>query len=274
MKAFALGLVIAVVLARSGAAHEADLAYAGGDFEAARRLGREAQTAEGSSLACEAGLVLGSYFEAGEGRVRTLHAAIRDCADAIETGTSGAGAYVNYAIGVAFEAKRRRDPALAAEARKLFLDAVGRFPDSGFAHAGLAGWHWNVARQAGLGRIALGASRDEARREFSIAIALDPDNLALRYEYLRFLVAGDRKERRGALEAAAGLAALAPRDAFDGLLLKRAETLAAALAGSGQDVDAALAATEPFPGLRGEAPHIKFNPPFGARFPARPPQGG
>jgi hypothetical protein len=275
MKAPALSLTLAACLLHSAAAHAADAvgAFASGDFAAARMAGRAAGSAKGMSLACEAGLVLGSYLEKGEARIRTLHGAIEDCAQAIRSGGAGVGPYVNYAIGFGFEAKRLHSVSAASASKKLFAEAVARFPDNGFAHAALAGWHSNVTRQAGLGRIALGASRDEARRGFATAVSLDPENPVIRFEQLRFLAAGDRKDRSAAADTAAVIATMKPRDAFDALILEKTKLLAAALSRGEKDIDAAIAATEPFAGVRGEAPHLKFEPPFRASFPPSRQQG-
>lgn len=271
MKCLFCCFLVSVFFAQSAA--DAAGAFAAGDFAAARQAGESAGTAEGYSLACEAGLVLGSYFEAGEARIRTLHRAINDCAQAIRSGDAGAGAYVNYAIGVGFEAKRLHSVGAALNTRKLFTEAVMRFPDTGFAQAALAGWHSNVTREAGIGRVALGASREEARRRFAIAISLDPGNPVIRFEQLRFLAAGGREDRRAAVETAAVMAAMKPQGAFEAFVLERARALSASLAANERDVDAAITATEPFEGVRGEAPQLKFKAPFEAHFPARPAQG-
>ena len=270
MKAPALALFLILTLLQSPAARAADAvgAFAAGDFAAARTAGRAAGDAEGLALACEAGLVLGSYIEKGEARVRSLHGAIEDCAKVIEAGGAGVGPYVKYAIGFGFEAKRLHSVGGATASKKLFADAVARFPDSGFARAALAGWHANVTRQAGIGRIALGASRDEARRGFMTAARLDSDNPVILFEQLRFLAAGDRQDRLAAIDVAAQLARLSPRDAFETLILEKAAPLGAALSGREKDLDAALDAAEPFAGVRGEAPGLKFEPPFRTSFPS------
>lgn len=264
MKVAILGFCAAVA-----AYHAASAAsYSPSEFAAARTAGRNAETAEGFTRACEAGLVLGSYFEQGEARILTLHGAIEDCARAIMSGDAGVDAYVSYAIGFGFEAKRLHNAGAATDSRKLFMDAVARFPDSGFAHAALAGWHSNVTREAGLGRVALGASRSDARRHFAIAIDLDPENLIIRFEQLRFLAAGDRKERRAAVDAAAHMSKMNARVGIEAFMLEKAQALAAALPAGEKAIDAALGATEPFAGVRGAAPAVKFAPPFRARFPA------
>ncbi|MBY0422452.1 MAG: hypothetical protein K2Q06_09120, partial [Parvularculaceae bacterium] len=143
--------VALVSLSASAAATQSSIeAFRAGDYLAARGLGRSENDAPGRSIACRAGLVQGSYFETGATRVETLHGAIKDCADAIATGGAAVDAYVNYAIGLAFEAKRNHSPGLAGDARKLLEAAVSKFPESGFARGALAGWHAQVAAQGVL----------------------------------------------------------------------------------------------------------------------------
>ncbi|HBS35416.1 MAG TPA: hypothetical protein DEA50_10125 [Parvularcula sp.] len=272
MRAPAIFLVVMMVFAACRAAAAADAgagAYADGDFAAARALGRAAMTAEGAARACEAGLVIGSFFERGETRVKSLHAALDDCARAIEAGDGDVAPYLSYAVGLAFEAKRLRSRAAALRARRFFAETLSRFPDSGLAHAGLAGWHSNVSREAGLVRVALGASRAEAARGFSAALRLDPDNIAINYEYLRFLAGGAAADRRQAAAVAAKIAAAAaPDDALGRLLIERAAIIARALGGSRYEIEAALTATEPFEGVAREAPALAYMPPFRSGFPS------
>lgn len=269
LAAFALCASSFVVCNTASAAESAE-AFVAGDYAAARAAGRAEATAEGLSVACRAGLVLGSWIETGAARVATLHGAIDDCATAIRDGGAGVDAYVNYAIGLAFEAKRVHSPGLAGDTRKLLEAAVARFPDSGFAHGALGGWHAQVAAQGFLARTALGASRDEARKNFDIALKLDPDNVPLRYEYLRFLALGGRAERTDGARVAADIAARKPQDAFGKLVQEKAARLGAALASrekSDKAVEAALRATESFAGFEGEAADARYAAPF-SMFPA------
>lgn len=245
---------------------EAEAAYERGAFDEARVLGRAAGTPDKLALACEAGLILGSYLEDAQHRVASLHDAIMDCAAAIDSGEAEVGAYVNYAIGVAIEAKRLRSPGRATDARRLFDEAIAKFPESGFAHGALAGWHSNVSREGALAKIALGASRADARRGFKRALALDPTNAAIRYEYLRFLAAGDREDRERAMALGDELLSAAPRDAFERLLLDRAALVREALNGPKKALEATLTATEPYSGVEGERAHHAFSPPFGESF--------
>lgn len=264
--AFAAAL-LAVPAAHASSAWEA--AFKSGDYAAAREAGRAEASAEGYSVACQAGLVIGSYYEAGPQRVSTLHGAIKDCATAIKSGKAHVDAYVNYAIGVAFEAKRVHSPRLAGDAKDLLQESVERFPRSGFARGALAGWHANVADQGVLARTALGASRDAAREGFADALALDPKNVALNYEYLRFLALGGKAERAEGTALAAKIQSMPQDGAFQKLLAERAAEIGAALrTGSAKSAAAALKATEPFAAVQGEPSPEAFEAPFSDEFPS------
>lgn len=246
-------------------------AFVAGDYAAARDLGREEGDAAGLSVACRAGLVIGSYAETGAARVDTLHGAIDDCASAIKAGNAKVDAYVNYAIGLAFEAKRVHSPSLAGETRKLLEASVERFPDSGFARAALGGWHAQVAAQGFMARTVLGASRDEAKKNFDAAMRLDPDNVSVRYEYLRYLAVGGRGDRAEGVRVAAAIARMPTKGAFERLVQEHAARVGQAIGVRGKAGEAALAAamaaTESFAGVEGEGAGVRFAAPLNA-FPA------
>lgn len=261
--------VAAALFGAGGAQASSSDAFAAGDFAAARDAGRAEATPEGLSLACQAGLVIGSYFETGAPRVATLHGAIKDCADAIVTGKAHVDAYVNYAIGLAFEAKRIFSPRIAGDAKDLLQESVALFPESGFARGALAGWHAGVVQQGVLARTALGASREAARDGFDVALKLDPKNVALNYEYLRFLAVGGKAERAKGAAVAKSIQSLPQPGAFQKLLAERAARIGAVLqSGSAKDANAVLKATEPFATVQGESAPEKFEPPFTDAFPS------
>lgn len=248
-------------------------AFARGDFAAARSLGQRAGTAEGSSLACKSGLVLASYFETATARVQALHEAIGDCAAAIEAGAATADVYVDYAVGLAFESRRTSNPKYAAGAKRLLGETIARFPRSAFAHGALGGWHAAVARRGRLARIALGASRDEARKEFLIALRLDPGDIAITSEYVRFLAGGNRKDRLRAAAIAAEALTSKPKDAFEALLLDRIQKLAQTLEKSPSEIDGAIETFGPFAGIAGEKSRSALDAPFIESFPDGTDQG-
>lgn len=242
--------------------------FAAGEFADARTKGRQANDAAGLEIACHAGLVLGSYVEQSPERILTLYGAIDDCAAAINTGKANAKSYVNYAIGIALEAKRRTNLSLAKQSKRLLSAAVERFPADSFALGALGGWHANVASEGAVARAVLKASRSAARESFLKAREIDPTSMPLQYEELRFLASGDEEDRTKALALATSLLATPPQSALDRLLLDRARSIQAALrSGDARAVDQRLKETEPFAGLAGESAPTKFNPPFADAFP-------
>lgn len=265
LKRIAPGVFALVIVGASGAAAggAGRAEFAAGDFQAARDGGRADGAAEGLAIACQAGLVIGSYLEPPDAAVLSLHGALNDCARAIEAGSGGPDAYVNYAIGLSFEAKRLRSRRLAANARRLMEDAARRFPQSGYARGALGGWHASVSEQGLLARSVLGASRDSARRAFAEALRLEPKNFAVNYQYVRFLAAGDERDRAEAATAAQRVTALSPEGRFEAMLAERARIIAAALAsGDVKATAAALEESEPFNGVE----KSKAAPPAEARF--------
>ncbi len=243
-----------------------------GDFSAARAAGRSTGGGGGFALACQAGLVIGSYLETGEEAVAALHGAIEDCARAIELDAARVDAFVNYAIAVAFEAKRLNSRQLAAASRRLMEGALDRFPQSAFAHAALAGWHASVSDQGFFAQAALGGSRDKAAAEFDEAVRLEPQNFAVNYQRLRFLAAGGKHDRAQAALLAASLARdFPPANKFEELLRERAMIIAAAVESeSASSASDALKETEPFYRIEKERASQPFDFPYLTRFPDAP----
>ncbi|MEQ8934400.1 MAG: hypothetical protein RIE56_01245 [Amphiplicatus sp.] len=269
----ALLQVAAACLSASAAAQDPGRdAFDAGDFAGARAAGRSAGTGSGFSLACQAGLVIGSYIETDEEAVASLHGAIDDCARAIAMDRSRIDAFVNYAIAVAFEAKRLNNRKLAGASRRLMEEALARFPQSAFAHAALAGWHASVSDQGFFAQTALGASRDRAAAEFGEALRLEPTNFAVIYQHLRFLAAGGKKDRAEAVATAAYLAHESPpKSRFEQMLRERAAVIAAAIeSGGASSADEALKTTEPFYRIEQAHAGAPFDFPYLAQFPDAP----
>jgi hypothetical protein len=80
-----------------------------------------------------------------------------------------------------------------------------------------------------MARMFLGGSRKKAQAHFDKAVALMPGDVGVRFEYVKFLAIGDRKERARAVEEIEALQALTPFDAFDRLLQARAKAIGEAL---------------------------------------------
>lgn len=235
--------------------------FAAGDFDAARRIAHDAGSGEALALACQAGLIIGGYLETGEPAVVSLHDAISDCANSIKSRANRPDAYINYAIGISFEAKRLHSRSDAALAKNLMEAAIERFPNSGFAHTALATWNAEVSNRSFFARALLGASEDRAQREFALALTLDGDNYAINYQWFRYLAAHGRKNHAEAEAAAMRLLEeLQPKDQFEKLLRERARIIADALAldDTGK-IDEALKATEPFRDIENVAADEKYS---------------
>ncbi|MGE0409291.1 MAG: hypothetical protein AB7P23_08530 [Amphiplicatus sp.] len=263
-RAVLLAAVLVLTVLPARAVEPGRREFAAGDFETARLLAREAGSGEGFALACQAGLVLGGYFEKGAAAVRALHGALEDCARSIASGAGRADAHINYAIALGFEAERLGSRTYASASRRLMEEAIARFPKIAFAHAAYAAWHAAAAERGFLAKAALGASESAARDEFETALALQADNFSVNYQALRFFADGGAKDRdRAARLAARLLGELRPKDRFEALLRERAQEIAEALATQDKKaVAAALQATEPFGGIEKERAAPSFPPPF------------
>jgi hypothetical protein len=99
---------------------------------------------------------------------------------------------------------------------------------SAFALAVRGAWHFEVVSQAGrfLGSTLYGARAEDGQRYFAEAIAREPENLVIRYQYALSLEACDFDAERGEVEMALEAATLGrPRDAYEGAINARATRL-------------------------------------------------
>lgn len=139
-------------------------------------------------------------------------------------------------------AKVRQSRAFAEQALALDRNNV-------WAWAAIGSWHGEVRIKAGwIGRIFFGAKKSTALESYEKAMALDPDNIPVRFNLARLLfhLAGNEGEDRAA-KAFGDLAALEPRNAFDRLLQSQARELSA-LAAQGALTGRSIEAMLPFKG--------------------------
>ena len=81
------------------------------------------------------------------------------------------------------------------EGRDLVQSVLKEQPDNAYAHGFMAVWNLEVMRKGGtLGAAWFGASKDKARQHFTAALASDPDNPALCWQYARALAAQDYRK--------------------------------------------------------------------------------
>jgi hypothetical protein len=143
--------------------------------------------------------------------------------------------YLSVALGLRarllglMEARREK---LAEHSDEALEIALQLSPASSLALAARGGWHIEVARLAGnfLGRILYGARADEGKTYFRRAVAAEPENLVIRYQFALSLSGYDLHGERPEVETLlAEAAAIMPRDAYEVAVQTRAAELATLL---------------------------------------------
>lgn len=237
---------------------QAQAFYASGDFAKATATAQSVHhpeaRAEALSLACKSQLVLGGFNAAGPESIAALHSAIAYCASALRLDPTHFEARFNLAVALGFEGRRVRVAKYAIRSRAEIETLITENPENPVALGALAGWHSEAAKEGFLARTFLGASRKKAQKLFEKAV-IGTRDIALNYEYLRFLAAGKKTDREEALRF--GLSFLeqqngnVPQTAFEAMLLNRAETLVTALRSyEKQQVLNALDTVAAFPGIK------------------------
>jgi len=213
-------LVVASVIGLSfpSAAQEEALGwpdFKSGNFEGAIEKVQNDDTADGHTLACRSHLVIGGFQTEGEQAVQSLHNAIDECQKAIEQDPNHVIARMSYAMALGIEGKRLTSPGLATRSKKQIEALVELYPDDPLVHGALGGWHSEVAAAGFLARVALGAKRSRARELFGKSLEQGSLDIPLRFEYVKFLARGNKKERAQALEEIDALGELTPGFVFE-----------------------------------------------------------
>lgn len=204
-------------------------AYADGDYSRARQLFLEDPSAPGLAAACQAGLVKGGFFEDAATAVKTLHEALDHCKAALLLDPSHIDARISYAIGLGFEGKRLKKASYAKASKAMLEETTILQPDYPILLAALGGWHSEVYNAGFFARLALGPKRETAADHFARALALAPESIRVRFEFIKFLAHGKKSDWARAREELGILESLKPRDAFARFLKGRALVIRAAL---------------------------------------------
>lgn len=114
-----------------------------------------------------------------------------------------------------------------AEARNIAQQILAQRPDDVHANAFMAVWHIEVRRRAGrLGALILGASVKDAQTYYQRAIAGDPDDASVRWQYARALALLDAQKYEAQIVSALEAARSCHVDmALEGVMRTRAESL-------------------------------------------------
>ena len=107
-------------------------------------------------------------------------------------------AYVQLAIAIGFHGRllgrfEARSEGLAEKGRAAIDKALELDPKNPWARAALGGWHLEIVSRAGslLAATLYGADEDQGLKNFREALASDPNNLLLQYQYALSILALD-----------------------------------------------------------------------------------
>ena len=226
-------------------------AYLDGDFTRARAealaAARSTPSADAFALSCQAGLVIGGFFEGNRDAVRSLHQALDNCEQALAIDPDHFVAGLSHAIAIGFEGLRLRKASYARASKREIEALIAKYPRNAIAHGALAGWHAAVAREGWLARLFLGASRARAKSLYAEAFSLPGVEVPLVYEYARFLADGDGEDQQEARHLIAQALDKPAQNSLDALLLGKLQTLQGALAGGEKkQLKTSIQATIPF----------------------------
>lgn len=219
--------------------------FARGDFLAAAVAARGLDTSQGDALAARATLIYIEFLALVADRAALLKDALSDARRAVSRDDGDTEGHLYLAIALGFKARMEGNMAahfegLGHEAYNHIEKALKLAPDDGWAHAVLGGWNLEICIRGGLlGRSIYRASVSKGMASFEKALALDPDNPSIIFQYAVQLIAlqeKDSKER--ALALLAPLHVVSPLTALQRLGLQRALVLEALLKkGDAQRID-------------------------------------
>ncbi len=211
-------------------------AFGRGNFQQAAELAHAAGSAEGEALAARAELAYGDFVAGNDVRHAEFELAARSARAAIALDPRNPEGHVYLALALGFLGRMEGSVAAhfagyAEEARKHIDAALALAPTDPWANALLGGWNLEIVHDGGaLGETIYGASSEKGVAAYNYALALDPGNAAIAYQYALQLVAmggaWERAEARQVLESALQTQ---PSDAFQHFARQRAERMKLAL---------------------------------------------
>ena len=222
-----------------------------GRFNDAIDQARKSGSADDLSLACRAGLTAAGYLKSGEEAVVMLHSAASDCEAALRLDPRHLEATLSLALAVGYEGKRLGKPGHATAARKIIERLIESYPKDPMPAAALGGWHGAVANAGFLARSYLGGSKKKAIEWFDHSRQLGEWDIALRFEYVKFLAMGNKKNRAEALKQIDLLLATEPLLAIDRMLQDRTRLIRPAVVkGRKRSIKGLVGSLTAFPGIK------------------------
>lgn len=237
MKSVAGAIVLAVALA-SPCAHASETPlslYLTGQFARAEAAGVAQNDAEGFAIAARAALA--DDMMRDQPCLDCLKHAEDLSRRAIAADPKQPEGHIYLAAAIGYEARIIGDLAAqsrgyAGEAKRELDTALAGNPKDAWALAALGSWNIEIVRSAGpaLARWLFGANFDTGRQLYDQALALDPGNLVLHYQYALALAAFDISAYRNDVLAELDRAAAeTPTSAYESFARGRALELRDAL---------------------------------------------
>ena len=240
VRGIAFGFALLLISGQADAAEALDL-YAEGDFAQAIALAEAAGGGDGFALAARAALADAELRQ--EPCLDCLDRAGEFARAAIAADPEQVEAYIYLVVALGRRARligffRAQREGIGGATDDAIEAALSIDPDYPWALAARGGWHIEVVRLAGriLGDLLFGASVQEGKDFFARAMAEEPANLVIPYQYALSLAAYDLGGQRADIEQALRRAvSLAPADFYETAIKARAAMLLAALEGGSDE---------------------------------------
>lgn len=216
----------------SAAEESAEAAFEAGAYEQALELSESVQSAD--MLAFQARVLLAEAMSV-EGAVPEAERVGRALAlaeEAVRLEARHVEGRLQLAIALSLSARvmplrEARESGYADRTRDLARGVIEDDPDNIYAHAFLSVWNLEVLQRGGrLGGLVMGASVRAAERRYAAAIAIDPEDASVRWQYARALAALDAgKYREQIVEALQAADAARAETALEAVMQVRARQL-------------------------------------------------
>lgn len=215
---------------------QADRAFREGDFLRAVRLGLAAGNARGSALAAWAELAQGKFVAPTSERMADIRQAEKDARRALALDSQEVDGHLALVVALGLIGRQEGFLAahfdgLASEARQHIDRALALAPANPWANALLGGWNLEILANGGvIGGDIYGASVEQGMNAYARALALDPDNSQIAYQYAVELLALDNPNHKSmAHRLLAGIVSRPAGDAVDDVVRSRAFSVMSAL---------------------------------------------
>ncbi len=227
--------------------------FARGEWQQAIETGKSLQSADGLALAARAALASAAYEPDRALRLTAIAQALDLTGRALDLEAAHPEALLQTAAAYGFRARitRRADDARLA---RSYLDrALMAAPANPYVLAGLGSWHGNIVLETGrlIAGLWFRARRSSMIMAYDAALALAPDNLAIRAGYGLLLLRFDDKDLndRGRVHLYIA-ASLTAKNAFERHQLAQIQHILKAIAqgADARDIKDMANATTPYAG--------------------------